>query len=68
MQWADMDQSFAEGSYEMAVTSWSNTGAANPEGVQIANGRDQNRAETRNATRLRQGFRLELRATMIFES
>ena len=36
MQWADMDQSFAEGSYEMAVTSWSNTGAANPQGVQIA--------------------------------
>jgi NitT/TauT family transport system substrate-binding protein len=26
----------AEGSYEMAVTSWSKTGAANPEGVQIA--------------------------------
>ena len=36
MQWADMDQSFAEESYEMAVTSWSNTGAANPQGVQIA--------------------------------
>ena len=36
MKWADMDQSFAEGSYEMAVTSWSNTGAANPQGVQIA--------------------------------
>jgi hypothetical protein len=68
MQWADMDQSFAEGSYEMAVTSWSNTGAANPQGVQIAMEEDQNRAETRNATRFRQGFRLELRATMIFES
>jgi ABC-type nitrate/sulfonate/bicarbonate transport system substrate-binding protein len=36
MKWTDMDQSFAEGSYEMAVTSWSNTGAANPQGVQIA--------------------------------
>jgi ABC-type nitrate/sulfonate/bicarbonate transport system substrate-binding protein len=36
MQWADMDQSLAEGSYEMAVTSWSNTGTANPQGVQIA--------------------------------
>jgi ABC-type nitrate/sulfonate/bicarbonate transport system substrate-binding protein len=36
MKWADMDQSFAEGSYEMAMTSWSNTGAANPQGVQIA--------------------------------
>ena len=36
MKWADMDQAFAEGSYEMAVTSWSNTGAANPQGVQIA--------------------------------
>jgi len=36
MKWADMDQSLAEGSYEMAVTSWSDTGAANPQGVQIA--------------------------------
>jgi ABC-type nitrate/sulfonate/bicarbonate transport system substrate-binding protein len=36
MKWADIDQAFAEGSYEMAVTSWSNTGAANPQGVQIA--------------------------------
>jgi ABC-type nitrate/sulfonate/bicarbonate transport system substrate-binding protein len=36
MKWADMDRPFAEGSYEMAVTSWSNTGAANPQGVQIA--------------------------------
>jgi ABC-type nitrate/sulfonate/bicarbonate transport system substrate-binding protein len=36
MKWADLDQAFAEGSYEMAVTSWSNTGAANPQGVQIA--------------------------------
>jgi len=36
MKWADMDQKLAEGSYDMAVTSWSNTGAANPEAVQIA--------------------------------
>jgi ABC-type nitrate/sulfonate/bicarbonate transport system substrate-binding protein len=68
MKWADLDQAFAEGSYEMAVTSWSNTGAANPQGVRNCNGRDQNRAETRNATRFRQGLRLELRTTMIFES
>lgn len=36
MKWADMDQSLAEGSFDMAVTSWSNSGAANPQGVQIA--------------------------------
>ncbi|MET0499988.1 MAG: ABC transporter substrate-binding protein [Candidatus Binatia bacterium] len=36
MKWADMDQPLAEGSYDMAVTSWSNTGAASPQGVQIA--------------------------------
>ncbi|HEX4989935.1 MAG TPA: hypothetical protein VFW91_14225, partial [Candidatus Binatia bacterium] len=36
MDWADMDRPHAEGSFDMAVTSWSNTGAANPQGVQIA--------------------------------
>jgi NitT/TauT family transport system substrate-binding protein len=36
MKWADMEQPLAEGSYDMAVTSWSNNGAANPQGVQIA--------------------------------
>jgi ABC-type nitrate/sulfonate/bicarbonate transport system substrate-binding protein len=36
MQWAEMDQPIAEGSFDMAVTSWSNSGAANPQGVQIA--------------------------------
>jgi ABC-type nitrate/sulfonate/bicarbonate transport system substrate-binding protein len=36
MKWTDMDQPLAEGSYDMAVTSWSNTGAANSQGVQIA--------------------------------
>ncbi len=36
MKWADMDQPLAEGSFDMAVTSWSNSGAANPQGVQIA--------------------------------
>ena len=36
MRWAEMDQGLAEGSYEMAVASWSNSGAANPQGVQIA--------------------------------
>ena len=36
MKWADMDQTFAEGSYDMAVNSWSDTGAAHPQGVQIA--------------------------------
>ena len=36
MKWADMDQSLAEGSFDMAATSWSNSGAANPQGVQLA--------------------------------
>lgn len=36
MKWADMEQGLAEGSYDMAVSSWSNTGAANPQGIQIA--------------------------------
>lgn len=36
MKWSDMDQELAEGSYDMAVSSWSNTGAASPQGIQIA--------------------------------
>ena len=36
MKWADMDQSLAEGIFDMAATSWSNSGAANPQGVQLA--------------------------------
>jgi NitT/TauT family transport system substrate-binding protein len=36
MKWADMDQELAEGSYAMAVSSWSNTGAASPQGIQVA--------------------------------
>jgi NitT/TauT family transport system substrate-binding protein len=36
MKWADMDQELAEGSYDMAVSSWSNTGAASPQGIQVA--------------------------------
>jgi ABC-type nitrate/sulfonate/bicarbonate transport system substrate-binding protein len=36
MKWSEMDQGLAEGSYEMAVSSWSNTGAASPQGIQIA--------------------------------
>ena len=36
MKWTEMDQALAEGSYEMAVSSWSNSGAANPQGIQIA--------------------------------
>ena len=36
MKWTDMDQGLAEGSYEIAVSSWSSTGIANPQGVQIA--------------------------------
>jgi len=36
MKWADMDPGLAEGSYDMAAPGWSSTGAANPQGVQIA--------------------------------
>ena len=36
MKWTDMDQGLAEGSYEMAASSWSNRGAASPQGIQIA--------------------------------
>jgi ABC-type nitrate/sulfonate/bicarbonate transport system substrate-binding protein len=36
MKWAEMDQALAEGSYEMAASSWSTTGAASLPGVQIA--------------------------------
>ena len=36
MKWTDMDQGLAEGSYEMADASWSNSGAASPQGIQIA--------------------------------
>jgi len=36
MKWTDMDQGLAEGSYEMAAASWSNSGAASPPGIQIA--------------------------------
>jgi len=36
MKWAEMDQPLAEGSFDMAVTSWSDSGVANPQGVQIA--------------------------------
>ena len=36
MKWAEMDQGLAEGSYEMAVSSWSSTGVASAQGLQIA--------------------------------
>ncbi len=36
MKWAEMDQTLADGSYDVAVSSWSNTGAADPKGVQLA--------------------------------
>jgi ABC-type nitrate/sulfonate/bicarbonate transport system substrate-binding protein len=36
MKWADMDQALAEGSYDMAASSWSNSGAASPESIQVA--------------------------------
>lgn len=36
MKWTDMDQSLAEGSYEMAAASWSSNGVASPQGLQIA--------------------------------
>ena len=36
MKWTDMDQDLAEGSYEMAASSWSTSGAASAQGIQIA--------------------------------
>jgi ABC-type nitrate/sulfonate/bicarbonate transport system substrate-binding protein len=36
MKWAEMDQVLAEGSYEMAASGWSTTGAASSQGVHIA--------------------------------
>jgi ABC-type nitrate/sulfonate/bicarbonate transport system substrate-binding protein len=36
MKWTEMDQGLAEGSYEMAASGWSNTGAASSQGLQIA--------------------------------
>ncbi len=36
MKWAEMDQALAEGSYEMAASGWSTTGAASSQGVQTA--------------------------------
>jgi ABC-type nitrate/sulfonate/bicarbonate transport system substrate-binding protein len=36
VKWAEMDATLAEGSYEMAVSSWSTTGVASPQGLQIA--------------------------------
>jgi len=36
VKWTEMDGALADGSYELAASSWSNTGAANPQGIQIA--------------------------------
>jgi hypothetical protein len=36
MKWAAMDQSLADGSYDMAVSSWSSNGVASSQGLQIA--------------------------------
>ncbi len=36
MKWTDMDQGLADGSYEMATSSWSATGRASAEGLQVA--------------------------------
>jgi hypothetical protein len=36
MKWTDMDQGLAEGSYEMTASSWSVTGSASGEGLQVA--------------------------------
>ena len=43
MKWAALDQSLADGSYEMAVSSWSSNGVASSQGLQIA--MDEIRAE-----------------------
>jgi ABC-type nitrate/sulfonate/bicarbonate transport system substrate-binding protein len=36
VKWTEMDPALAEGSYELAASSWSNTGAANAQGIQLA--------------------------------
>ena len=36
MKWSEMDQELADGSYDMAVSGWSGTGAANARGIQTA--------------------------------
>ena len=36
MKWAEMELEPAEDSYDMAVSSWYDTGAANPQGIQMA--------------------------------
>lgn len=36
MKWSEMDQDLAQGSYEMAASGWSPSGAATSEGMQIA--------------------------------
>lgn len=36
VKWTEMDPALADGSYELAASSWTNSGAANPQGIQIA--------------------------------
>jgi ABC-type nitrate/sulfonate/bicarbonate transport system substrate-binding protein len=43
MKWSDMDQALADGSYQMAVSGWSLSGAATPEGIRTL--MDEIRAE-----------------------
>jgi ABC-type nitrate/sulfonate/bicarbonate transport system substrate-binding protein len=43
MKWTGMDQSLAEGSYDMAASGWSSNGVASSQGLQIA--MDEIRAE-----------------------
>ncbi len=35
MKWTEMDLALAQGSYDMAVSGGSDTGAANPQGIQM---------------------------------
>jgi len=35
MKWVGLEQELAEGSYDMAVSGWSSTGAASPQGLQL---------------------------------
>ena len=36
MKWSEMERGLAEGSYDMAVSGWSSTGAASPRGIDTA--------------------------------
>ena len=61
MKWSEMDQQLAEGSYDMAVSGWSNTGAASPQRIQIAMEEIRSEFKLETAPDPGESLRLELR-------